>query len=77
MNTIELKNSIISKINSIDDESFLDEIQSILDGKKKKIIILSKSQLNSIENGREQIKNGNYMENEVLNNEIEQWLNKE
>ena len=76
MNTIELKNSIISKINSIEDESFLDEIQSILDGRKKKIIILSDLQLNSIEKGREQITKGNYIENEVLNNEMEQWLHK-
>ena len=76
MNTIELKNSIISKINSIDDESFLDEIQSILDGRKKKTIILSDLQLNSIEIGREQITKGNYIENEVLNNEMEQWLHK-
>ncbi len=74
MSTLELKNSIISKINTIEDEKFLKEIIEIINGQKSKIIILDEFQLNAIEAGIEQINNGNYIKNDKLNSEIEKWL---
>ena len=84
MSAIELKNLLISKIVEIDDEVFLSAINTILDSKSKsiesydkdsqKIIILSEQQKKEILNSKKEYLEGNYIENDVLNEEMERWL---
>jgi len=87
MSTIELKKILISKIAEIDDEVFLSAINTILDSKSKsiesynqdlqKIIILTDQQKKQIENSQKEYLKGNYIENDILNDEMEKWLTEE
>nr|WP_315257308.1 hypothetical protein [uncultured Flavobacterium sp.] len=87
MSTIELKNLLISKITKIDDEVFLSAINTILDSKSKSIdssnqdfqniIILNDQQKKEIQNSKKEYLKGNFIENDVLNEEMEKWLQEE
>lgn len=87
MNTPELKNILISKISQIDDEAFLSAINTILDSKSNsiesydsdlhKIIILTEQQKKEILNSKKEYLEGNFVENDVLNEEMERWLREE
>jgi hypothetical protein len=88
MSTIELKNLLISKISEIDDEVFLSAINTILDSKSKSIInsnnqvfqniiILNDQQKKEIQNSQKEYLKGNFIENDVLNEEMEKWLQEE
>ncbi|WP_268845907.1 hypothetical protein [Flavobacterium aestivum] len=87
MSTIELKNLLISKIVEIDDEAFLSAINTILDSKStsiescdqnsQKIIILTEQQKKEILNSQKEYLEGNFIENDVLNEEMEKWLQEE
>jgi hypothetical protein len=87
MSTIELKNLLISKISEIDDEVFLSAINTILDSKSKsiesynqdleKIIILSEQQKKEIQNSQKEYLEGNYFDNDSVNEEMERWLREE
>lgn len=87
MGTIELKNLLISKIVEIDDEAFLSAINTILDSKSKsiesynqssqEIILLTEQQKKEIQNSQKEYLEGNFIENGVLNEEMERWLQEE
>lgn len=88
MSSIELKNLLISKISEIDDEVFLSAINTILDSKSKSIInsnnqvfqniiILNDQQKKEIQNSQKEYLKGNFIENDVLNEEMEKWLQEE
>jgi hypothetical protein len=87
MNTIELKNLLISKITEIDDEVFLSAINTILDSKSKsnkncnqhseKIIILTEQQKKEIQNSQKEYVQGNYFDNDSVNEEMKKWLREE
>ncbi|WP_281299258.1 hypothetical protein [Flavobacterium limnophilum] len=87
MSTMELKEILKSKIDNIDDEAFLSAINTILDNQSKsgtnynhdlkKIIILSEQQKKEIQNAQKEYLEGNFIENDVLNEEMERWLQEE
>jgi len=87
MSTIELREILKSKIDNIDDEGFLLAINTILESKSKsnpnynqdlqKIIILSEPQKKEIQNAQKEYLDGNFIENDVLNEEMERWLQEE
>ena len=87
MNTPELKNILISKISQIDDDSFLLAINTILDSKSNsiesynsdlhKIIILTEQQKKEILNSKKEYSEGKFVENDILNEEMERWLREE
>ena len=87
MSTIELKNLLISKIAEIDDEVFLSAINTILDSKSKsiegnnqileKIIFLTEQQKKEIQNSQKEYLEGNYFDNDSVNEEMERWLQEE
>lgn len=87
MSTIELKNLLISKIAGIDDEAFLSAINTILDSKSKsfennnpdlqKIIMLTEQQKKEIRNSQKEYSEGNYFDNDSVNEEMEKWLREE
>ena len=76
MSTIELRHIIIEKLSLIDDASFLKAIKTIIESKvSEKVYNLSDFQKNRIESGREQLRKGQTISNDVLQKEIGQWLN--
>jgi hypothetical protein len=76
MSTIELRHIIIEKLSLIDDASFLKAIKTIVESKvSEKVYRLSDFQKKRIESGREQLKKGQTISNDVLQKEIGQWLN--
>jgi hypothetical protein len=76
MTTIELKKAIIQRISEINDVSFLKAIKTILDSKKdSEVIVLTQEQRDEIIKSNKEIENGLYIEGEVLNKEVLQWLN--
>lgn len=87
MSTIELKEILKSKIDEIDDEAFLSAINTILETKSKssknykqdlqKIIILSEQQKKEIQNSQKEYLEGNFIENDILNEEMKRWLQEE
>ena len=87
MSTIELKEILKSKIDNIDDEAFLSAINTILESKSKscknynqdlqKIIILNDQQKKEIQDSQKEYLEGNFIENDVLNEEMEKWLREE
>jgi hypothetical protein len=76
MSTVELRHYIIEQLSHIDDDSFLKAIKTIVESKVNEgTYKLSDFQKIRIESGREQLRNGQSISNEVLQKEIDQWLN--
>ena len=76
MSTIELRHHIIEKLSLIDDDSFLKAIKTIIESKVNDgVYKLSDFQKKRIDSGREQLKKGQSISNDVMQKEIDQWLN--
>jgi len=76
MSTIELRHIINEKLSLIDDDSFLKAIKTIVESKvSERVYRLSDFQKNRIESGREQLRKGQTISDDVLQKEIAQWLN--
>ena len=76
MTTIQLKNALIQRISEIEDVSFLKAIKTILDEKSKsKIINMTPELTNEIVASKKEIEQGLFIENNLLEKEIEEWLN--
>jgi hypothetical protein len=76
MSTIELRHHIIEKLSLIDDDSFLKAIKTIIESKvNERVYNLSDFQKKRIESAREQRIKGQTISNDVLQKEIDQWLN--
>ena len=74
----EMKQQLIEKIKSTEDDNILEEVYRILEVGTIEVdeIILSDKQRELIDGGLRDIENGNYLSNEDANNEIEKWLRK-
>jgi hypothetical protein len=76
MSTEQLKNLLIDKISEIEDESFLQAINIILDkntaasGK----LMLTEEQMQNASNGLNQLEAGQIITNEDLEKEEDEWL---
>ena len=87
MGTIKLKEILKSKIDEIEDETLLSAINTILDSKSKSIerynqdlqktIILNEQQKKEIQDSQKEYLEGNFIENDVLDEEMERWLQEE
>jgi hypothetical protein len=76
MSTIELRHYIIEKLSLIDDDSFLRAIKTIVESKVNDgTYNLSDFQKKRIDSGREQLRKGLSVSDDVLQKEIVQWLN--
>ncbi|MCX6321005.1 MAG: hypothetical protein NTX93_04260 [Bacteroidia bacterium] len=76
MSTIELRHYITEELSLIDDDSFLKAIKTIIESKANEgVYKLSDFQKKRIESGREQLRKGQSISNDVLQKEIDQWLN--
>jgi hypothetical protein len=76
MTTFQLKNALIQKISEIEDISFLEAIKTILEVKSEsKIISLTPELTKEIMASKKEIEQGLFIENDLLEKEIEEWLN--
>jgi len=75
MTTVQIKKAVIKKISEIEDKSFLEAINTILDLKTEtKVLHLSKEIRDEIIASREEIKQGQFVKNDVLEKELDEWL---
>ena len=75
MKTAELKNSILENISQIDDKSFLQAINTIIENKMDKTVYkLTAKQRTEIEKSQQEIAKGNFTADTDLHAEIKQWL---
>jgi len=74
--TAYIKNNLIRRIQDSEDLNFLKALQTIFDTSEQALYPLSKEQEASIEIGRSDIKNGNFVDNETVISEMREWLEK-
>ena len=77
MHAAQLKDMVLDKIYGINDVDYLKALKKILDvGKKsEEIYYLNDKQRAVINIGKQQIANGEYISNEELEKEEDEWLN--
>lgn len=78
MKTVEIKKKLIDEINLSDNKDLLVEFYNFLnlENEIQEIYKLSNEQKTAINEGRNQIKNGDYLSNEEANHEIKRWTEK-
>lgn len=78
MNTIEIKKKLIDEIHLSKNKNLLEEFYRFLnlENEIQETYKLNYEQNSAISEAREQIKNGDYLNNEQANQEIDKWLNK-
>ena len=75
MNMMELKSMLISRIAEINDIEFLKDIKALLDKKAEEMTIdLTSDQKAEVHESQDQIKEGLFLYNKDLDNEIQEWL---
>ncbi len=75
MNTLELKNILISEIEKIDDDQFLSALKTILDSRKTPINY-SERYNEDLKVAEEDIQSGNFYSHNEIKDQIEQWKKK-
>ena len=76
MTTFELKTLLVHRIAEINDISFLRALKTILDTKTEAgVIQLTQDQLEDIIESKKEIEKGMFVENNVLDKQVRQWLN--
>lgn len=79
MSTAELKEKLITQINNTDNDELLSEISTMLYIESKSVngvYQVSEAEREAVEDGLNQIKNGQWVSNEEANRQIEEWLRK-
>lgn len=78
MTVIELKEKLIAKIKSTDNEELLEHIADIIEFEHNDGIVynLSPEEMAAVKEGIEQIENGQYLSHEEANRQVEEWLKK-
>ena len=74
MTKVDLKNILIQRISQIDDIQFLEAIKTILDSKSDRTIELSDDQKSEILLSQKEVKEGLFIEQKKLDEEINRWL---
>ena len=73
MNTLELKNNVIAKINQIHDKEFLLALKTIIEGKTSNEYFTSEDYNNDILKAEEDIEKGYLSTHEEIKAKMEQW----
>jgi len=74
MTTQELKSNIIENIEELKDENILNILKIVLDTYKNEPIIISEKRKKILDEAKQQIKNNDYITDEELNKDEENWL---
>ncbi|MVN20095.1 hypothetical protein [Mucilaginibacter arboris] len=75
---IELKEKLIAKIDSINNEELLNQLLRIIDleSKAHEVYDLSKEEAEAVNEGIAQLNKGMFISNEEANRQADQWLNR-
>lgn len=76
MNTLELKNILISEIEKIDDETFLSALKTILESRKTTPKNYLEQYNEDLKVAEEEIQSGNFYSHSDVKNKIEEWKKK-
>ena len=79
MSTAELKEKLIAQINDTDNYQLLTEISTMLYIESKSVngvYQMSEAEREAVEDGLNQIRNGQWISDEEANRQIEEWLRK-
>lgn len=78
MTTIELKEKLIAKIRSTDDQQLLDHISEIIDlgTLTDGVYEMSPGEIEAVNEGLAQLDNGEWITNEEANRQVAEWLGK-
>ena len=78
MTAPELKKRLIREINQTQNNELLEEMYRLITNEEtdESIYELSNAQINAIEEAQLQFKNGQFINDEQADNEIEEWLGK-
>jgi len=79
MSTAELKEKLIAQINDTDNDELLSEISTMLYVESKSVngvYQMSVAEREAVEDGLNQIRNGQWISDEEANRQIEEWLRK-
>jgi len=75
MNAIELRNILIHRKAEIDDVSFPKAIKTILDSKTdNEVLSLTEKQRDEIIASKKEIEQGLFIDHQVLDKEVKEWL---
>jgi len=74
--TAQIKKNLILRIKDSKDLNFLNALQTIFDSSEQALYPLSSEQQSAIERGRNEIKNGQFINNDEVISEMKQWLKK-
>lgn len=77
METAELKKLLKLKIDAIQDKKFLNALNTLVESKTENIMLLTEEQNQLINQSQKEYLEGNFIENNLLNEEIEKWLSEE
>lgn len=72
--TSQIKNNLISRIESSKDLDFLRALQTLFDTSEQELYQLSSEQKEAISKGRKQIKSGESSSHDVVISEMKEWL---
>ncbi|MEO6683246.1 MAG: hypothetical protein ABIN48_10550 [Ginsengibacter sp.] len=76
MSTADIKKDLINRINNLEDDSIIEQIQLLLDFEfEEGIYKLSEEQTQRIMEAREEYSEGKILSEKKANSEIEKWLN--
>ena len=73
----QIKDDLISKIRDSQNVNFLKAVRALFDSAEHSIFYLTEEQKHSIEIGRKEIKDGQFVENSQVISEMKKWLEKE
>lgn len=76
MKTVELKNILISQINQIEDEIFLNALKTIIESKSKAQNDYLEEYNNELLLAEEEIEKGNFFSHQEVKDKMEQWKKK-
>jgi hypothetical protein len=76
MSTLEIKNKLIDKIRTTEDQHLLEEIYRLIEIESEDFepMKLSSEQKQAIAQGQKDIKEGKFLTDKEANDEIDQWL---
>ena len=72
---MEVKERIVSKINQIQDEALLSELEMIISNLQDNLYPLSDKMIESIEKSEDDIRQGNVIPHEQVMHEMSEWIN--
>jgi predicted transcriptional regulator len=75
---IKFKEKLIAKISNIDNDELLHQISRLIDFESKmdEVYEMSPGEIEAVNEGLEQLKNGQWISHEEANKQVDEWLKK-